>query len=135
MGLITVGLLVAMGLLLCGEAIKSKAAFLERAISTLRPQTENLGFWGVIYGLVALFLSMVGTTDNVTLALRLAGNSLIVVMGLMLAFDKIVGYFPKFQGAVLDEVRGVVTKFQGRAIWIGYAALGIAAVTFLKIFS
>lgn len=135
MGLITVGMLVALGLLLCGEALKSKPAFLEKTISALHPHTEKLGLWGTVYGFVALFLSMVGTSDSITLALRLAGNSLIIVMGLVLAFDRIIGFFPKLSGVVLDEIRNIVSRLKNCGIWIGYAALGVAAVTFLKIFS
>lgn len=135
MGLITVGMLAALGLLLCGEAIKNKPAFLETLIEKLKSQTETLGLWGVIYGFVALFLTMVGTSDQVTLALRILGNVLIVVMAFTIGFDKIMGFFPKFNPVVLEETRGVIAKIRSNGTWIGFVALGLAAVMFLKIFS
>ena len=135
MGLITVALLAALGLLLCGGAIKNKPPFLEKLIAQIKTQTDNLGLWGVVYGLVALFLTVVGTSDQVTLALRLLGNALIVVMALTIGFDRIMGFFPKFNPAVRDEFRTVVNKIAANGTWIGFAALGLAGVMFLKIFS
>lgn len=135
MGLITVFVLAAMGLLLCGGAIKNKPAFLEKLIAQIKTQTDLLGFWGLIYGLVALFLTMVGTSDQVMLGLRLTGNFLIIIMALTIGFEKITGFFPKLNPVVLEEARSIITKIRANGTWIGFAALGVAGVTFLKIFS
>ncbi len=135
MGLLSVAFLITLGLLLSGESIKSKPKFLEDMITKLRPHTENIGLWGVAYGLLAVILTSFSSLLQFDFFARLLGNILIVLMALPLALEKLVAMFPNLNPVVLEEIRGMVGKIKSHGTTLGFTGLGFAALIFLQVFS
>lgn len=135
MGLITFFLLGAFSLLYISNSIPNKPAFIDKAVSLISENIEKLAIVGVIYGLVAAFLTPLMVFGVVDILARLFGNLMIVILALPFTFDKIVAKYPEtLNGPVVDEFGILIKRITRQEKLFGIIGTVLTVVLFAVIF-
>ena len=131
---LSLGFLISLGILNMGEAMGDTSPAMAKALDKLRPIKEQIGFWGVIYGLISLFATLISFVSPISFLIGLFGSLFIVVLSLPYGFVKFKKFFTIENPVILEEVESIISKVTSKQKILGAVSLGIAAALFLTAF-
>ncbi len=134
-GFITIFFLGIFSLLYISKAIGAKSEGMRKAADRITDNIDNLAFFGLIYGVLAAFLSPILIQMNMVFILvSLLSNLTIVVMALPFAFERMIKKKEEtMNAAILDGLREIVAGIAARQKVLGFVGAGLATVMFLLI--
>jgi len=134
MGLITLLVVVALTALYFGRSMEKKPPQLVRFTDMMTAHIEYAN-WVFIYGLVALFFTLLLHYDLGDMLIRIANNAMICIMTLPFLFDKwTVKYHGKVNAAIIEEARNIVSWVSHNEKITSYIAAVFAVVLFFMLF-
>jgi hypothetical protein len=135
MGLITFFLLGAFSLLYISKSIPNKPAFVDKAVTAIADNIDKLAMIGVIYGLIAAFLTPLTNMGVIDMLVRLLANLMIVILALPYTFDKIVAkYQEHLNGPIVEEFSILVKRIVRQEKLFGIIGTSLTVLLFAVIF-
>lgn len=134
MGLITLLVMIVLTTLYFGRSMDKKPPQLMRVTETMMAHLEYAR-WGFLYGLVAVFLTLLFHYDLGDMLIRIANNIMICVMTLPFVFDKWVEkYHGKINAAIIEEARSASNWVANNEKITSYVGAIFATVLFFMLF-
>jgi hypothetical protein len=134
MGLITLLVVVALTALYFSRSMDKKPPQLLRVTDIMTEHIEYAN-WVFLYGLVALFFTLLLHYDLGDMLIRIANNALICLMTLPFLFDKWTAkYHGKVNAAIIEEARNIVGWVSHNEKITSYIGAVLATVLFFMLF-
>lgn len=135
LSLITLFFLVVFSLLYISKSLAKKPQALTDAVGKINDNIDQLGFWGLIYGVVAAVLAPILAGNFIGLLISAFSNLMVVALTLPYGFEKIVsGREEKINAAILEVLREMIGNIARNEKILGYVgavtAFVLLAVTF-----
>lgn len=135
MGLITLLVATAFTALYFSRSFEKKPVQLARVSDTMMLHIDKIAKWAGLYGLVAIFLTLLTRYTLGDMLIRLINNAMICFMALPFIFDKLTEkYNGKVNTAIMEEARNLVGWISANEKAMSYVGAASAAVLFLTLF-
>lgn len=136
MALTSLILLVVFTAFYFNRTLEKKPAPLARLAEKLEPHMAQVGYWGAIYGLAVMLLTLVFRYSSFDMLIRLVANFVIVVMALPFVADKVIAVLREKvkNPAIVDEAQSWIGWISKNEKIVSYIGAGCAGVLFFVLF-
>ena len=126
----------AFSLLYASKMMSQKPAVVDKLVSKIGENLETLSYWGVIYGLIAAFITPIFYQDAYDILSGMFAAAMVVLMALPYSFEKITSKIGKnINPAVIESLRDMhvgIVKFEKIIGNLGIAAAVLLFAVMLR---
>lgn len=118
------------------KSLEKKPEVLTKVVDKITPHIDQVGFWGVIYGLVAMVLTLLFGYSSLDMLVRLLTNFMIALMALPFVLDRLIAFVQQkvSNPVIIDEIRNLVGWVSKNERFIGYMGALCSVVLFVVLF-
>lgn len=134
LGLITLFFLGCFTFLYVGRSLDEKPPFVLRGVERIEVSLGQLGFWGLVFGLVALVLTPGFVPGSNFKLIVFLSNVTLALAALPRALETVLKKWPdKFSEGLTKDLRALAAAIEAREKYVGYAGAFFCFFLFISL--
>ena len=134
MGLITLGFLVCLSTLMFCAQGEDSPDFLKSLNKKLKPVQGTIGLWGIVWGILSLFVSLVSLINHPTFFIKLIASGFVLLLALPFGLGKLTSYFKMDNPVFQENINDGAKKIEKYGKYLSIAGFVVSVLLFVVIF-